>query len=258
MQNLKIALIQTEIHWENIDKNISMFSRKLDKLIEKIDLVVFPELFTTGFTMNVEENSESMNGKAVSFLKKYSKKLNAGISGSIIVKSGDKFFNRLILCLPDGKIHYYDKRHLFRMGNENLVYSNGNKHLIVRINNWRVAFFICYDLRFPVWCRNNNNYDLAVFVANWPEVRTYPWKSLLIARAIENQCYVVGVNRTGRDGNGIKYSGESVILSPVGKYIMNTTYKMGNYTAELEKEILEDYRERFPVYKDADKFKIVL
>jgi len=258
MENLKVSIIQSPIHWENIDANIKMFSQKLNSIKEKTDLIVFPELFTTGFTMNVEENSERMNGKAVSFLKKYSKKLNAGISGSIIVKSGSKFYNRLILCLPDGKIHYYDKRHLFRMGNENLNYSNGNKHLIVRIKNWRVAFFICYDLRFPVWCRNRNNYDVAVFVANWPENRINIWKYLLASRAIENQSYVVGVNRTGRDGTGIRYSGNSAILNPTGKHRVFTEYKIGIYSTELDKRVLENFRESFPVYKDADKFKIVL
>ncbi|MCX6163318.1 MAG: hypothetical protein NTU73_00385 [Ignavibacteriae bacterium] len=162
------------------------------------------------------------------------------------------------MCLPDGKLHYYDKRHLFRMGDENLVYSNGKKHLIDRIKNWRVAFFICYDLRFPVWCRNRNNYDVAVFAANWPENRINVWKNLLITRAIENQSYIIGVNRTGRDGNGIRYSGNSAILNPTGKHELHTEYRIGIYTAELERDILDNYRDRFPAYKDADNFKIIL
>jgi omega-amidase len=258
MANLKVTIVQSSLHWENIEKNIEMFSLKLDGIKKKTDLIVLPEMFTTGFTMKVEENAESMNGKAVMFMKKYSKKLNTYICGSVIIKLGNKFFNRLLCCSPNGKLDYYDKRHLFRMGNEDLVFSNGNKHLIITIKNLRVAFFVCYDLRFPVWCRNKNDYDLAVFVANWPESRSFIWKSLLISRAIENQSYVVGVNRTGRDGNNIKYSGNSAIINPMGKSVISTNYRIGIYTVELDGEILEVFRKKFPAYKDADNFKIVL
>jgi len=258
MSNLIVTIIQSSLHWENIDANIKMFSQKLDNLKGKTDLIVLPEMFTTGFTMKAEVYAENMNGKSIEFLKKYSKKLNSYICGSIIIKSGNKYFNRLIVGLPDGRIHYYDKRHLFRMAKENSIYSNGNKHLVVAIKNWKVAFFICYDLRFPVWCRNVNNYDLSVFVANWPESRIYTWKSLLISRAIENQSYIIGLNRTGRDGNGVKYSGGSAILDPTGKYVINCNYRIGNFTTELDLELLEKFRKKFPVHKDADKFNIVL
>jgi omega-amidase len=258
MSNLKVVIIQTPLHWENIDKNIEMFSGKLDKIKAKSDLIVLPEMFTTGFTMNAEEFAEDMKGKAVMFMKQYSKKLNAYICGSVIIKSGMKFFNRLILCSPEGKIEYYDKRHLFSMGKEDLVYTKGKKHLISNIRGWRVAFFICYDLRFPVWCRNRNNYDLAVFSANWPKERNYYWKNLLLARAIENQSYIAGVNGTGNDGNGYALSGDSAVIDPYGKYVLDAKEKKGIFSAELDKNILETFRGKFPVYKDADKFKIIL
>jgi omega-amidase len=258
MSNIKVTIVQSSLHWENIDKNIEMFSRKLDKFKGKTDLIVLPEMFTTGFTMNAEKNAETMKGKAVGFLKDYSKKLNSYICGSAIIKSGNKIFNRLILASPLGKIQYYDKRHLFRMGKEHTKYSNGNKHLIVKIKNWRIAFFICYDLRFPVWCRNENSYDAAVFSANWPKERNYYWKNLLLARSIENQCYVIGVNRTGKDGNGYEFSGDSAVINPFGKYLVDAKNKLGIFTAELDMNALNKFRKKFPVHKDADKFKIIL
>jgi omega-amidase len=258
MSNLKVTIVQSSLHWENIDKNIEMFSGKLDKFKGKTDLIVLPEMFTTGFTMNAEKNAESMKGKAAVFLKEYSKKLNSYICGSVIIKSGNKIFNRLILASPSGKIQYYGKRHLFRMGKEHTKYSSGNKHLIVKIKNWRIAFFICYDLRFPVWCRNKNSYDAAIFSANWPDVREFYWKNLLLARAIENQSYIIGANGTGKDGNGIKVAGNSAVINPAGKPLVQAKRKFGFYSAELDKKYLEDFRKKFPVHKDADKFKIIL
>lgn len=258
MSNIKVTIVQSPIYWENIDKNIEMFSGKLDKFKGKTDLIVLPEMFTTGFTMNAEKNAESMKGKAVGFLKEYSKKLNSYICGSVIIKSGNKIFNRLILASPSGKIQFYDKRHLFRMAKEHTKYSPGKKQLIVKIKNWRIAFFICYDLRFPVWCRNKNNYDAAVFSSNWPMERNYYWKNLLLARAIENQCYVIGVNRTGKDGNGYEFSGDSAVISPFGKYVIDAKNKQGIFTAELDMNALDKFRKKFPVHKDADKFKIIL
>jgi omega-amidase len=258
MSNLRIALVQTKLYWENSDKNIGMFSRKLDRISGNTDLIVLPEMFTTGFTMNAKKLAEDMNGKAVMFLREYSGKLKSYICGSVIIKSGKKYFNRLIVCSPEGRIQYYDKRHLFSIGKEDLVYSEGRKHLIINIKGWRVTFFICYDLRFPVWCRNKNNYDAAVFSANWPKERNYYWKNLLLARAIENQCYVAGVNGIGKDGNGYAISGDSAVISPYGKYIIDAKGRTGIFHTELDKKTLEDFRMKFPVYKDADKFKIIL
>lgn len=258
MNNLKVTIAQYPIFWEDIDRNIKEFSQELDSYKGKTDLIVFPEMFTTGFTMNVKDFGEDMKGKAVRFIKDYSKKMNAAICGSTIIKVGKNYYNRLILGLPDGKIRYYDKRHLFRMTKEHSVYSSGNKQLVVKIKNWRIAFFICYDLRFPVWSRNRGNYDIAVYSANWPIERIYYWKSLLVARAIENQSYIIGANRTGTDRNGFKYTGESSVINPMGKYIMNAKNKSGLHSVELDMEQLKKFKEKFPAYKDADKFKIDL
>lgn len=258
MSNLRVTIIQSPLHWENIRKNIEMFSGKLDAFGKETDLIVLPEMFTTGFSKNAEGLAETMKGEAVDFIENYSKKLNAVICGSVIIRAGGKYFNRLIVGFPDGKVRYYDKRHLFRMAKEHRVYSGGKKQLIVRIKNWRVAFFICYDLRFPVWCRNRNNYDAAVFAANWPSEREYYWKSLLVARAIENQSYVIGVNRTGSDRNGFRYSGDSAVINPMGRYLLKAGSKNGIFSTELDKNILERFREKFPALRDADKFKIVL
>jgi omega-amidase len=257
MANLKVTLIQTPLYWENADKNIDMFSKKFDSLKKKTDLIILPEMFTTGFTMKAKELAESMDGKIVGFMKQYSKKLDAYICGSVIIKSGKKFFNRLILSSPEGKIEYYDKRHLFSMGKEDLIYTNGKKHLISNIRGWRVSFFICYDLRFPVWSRNRNDYDLAVYSANWPKERNYYWKNLLLARAIENQCYVAGVNGIGNDGNGYALSGDSAVIDPLGKYVVDAKKKAGVFSAVLDKNVIDNFRKRFPAYKDADKFKII-
>ena len=258
MENLKVTIVQSPLYWEDIDANIKMFSTKLDALKTKTDLIVLPEMFTTGFTMNVKKCAEGMNGKAVAFLKEYAQKLNAYLCGSAIIKSGNKYYNRLIVSSSKGEIKYYDKRHLFRMAKENSVYSEGRKLLTIKIKNCKIAFFVCYDLRFPVWSRNKNNYDIAVYSSNWPKERNYYWKTLLLARAIENQCYIVGVNRTGRDGNGYEFSGDSAVISPYGKYILNAKSKSGLFTAELDLESLDKFRKKFPVWKDADKYKISL
>lgn len=249
--------MQYPIFWENVEKNIKFFSEKLDSIKGKTDLVVFPEMFTTGFTMNVKDFSEDMKGKAAEFVIKYAVKLKAVVCGSVIVKSNGKFYNRLLAGMPDGRIKFYDKRHLFRMAKEHSVFSKGNKQLIVNIKGWRVAFYVCYDLRFPVWSRNTGNYDVAVYSANWPDERDYYWKNLLLARAIENQSYIIGTNRTGFDKNGFKFSGNSAIINPMGKYIIDAKSRNGIYTGELDMELLENFRKKFPVHMDADKFTII-
>jgi len=254
MQNLKVTLIQSKIIWENPELNFKHFGKKIDNVKEKTDLIVLPEMFTTGFTMNAAKLADKPDGKTADFLKNFAKKKNAYITGSVIIKVKDKYFNRLILSSPEGKTFHYDKRHLFRIGREHEVYSPGNKHLILKIRDWRIAFFICYDLRFPVWCRNKNNYDASVFVANWPRIRLYYWNTLLLARAMENQSYVIGVNRIGKDGKGIDCSGDSVVINPRGEYVVKAKNKDGIFTVTLDKEILKNYRSEFPAYKDADKF----
>jgi predicted amidohydrolase len=256
MQDLKVTLVQSKIFWEDKKKNFAHFGNKIESIKEKTNLIILPEMFSTGFTMNAPRFADKPKGEAYDFLKYYSNKKKSCICGSVIVKEKNKYYNRLLLSFPDGKVFHYDKRHLFRMAEENLVYSGGNKKLIVKIKEWRVALFICYDLRFPVWLRNKNNYDLAVFIANWPERRAYHWKSLLLARAIENQSYVAGVNRIGKDGNKINYTGDSAVINPLGEYVINAKNKSGTFTAVLSKKTIDNYKKNFPAHKDSDKFEI--
>ena len=256
MKNLNISLIQFNIYWENPEKNINYLSSILNKINYYTDIIIFPEMFATGFTMNARRFAGE-HGRTIEFMKEYSRKLKTHICGSIIIKENNKYFNRLILSTPEGKIRIYDKRHLFRIANEHKVYSAGNKFLTVKIKNWKIKFFICYDLRFPVWCRNADSYDICIFVANWPSKRIRHWKELLIARAIENQSYAVGVNRTGKDGNGIVYPGNSTVVSPAGEIVLDANERSGVFNISLDKKSLIKYRKSLPFYKDADKFKLI-
>ena len=195
MRDLKITLIQTEPVWENINDSLALFDEKINRISEKTDLIILPEMFTTGFSMNAANLAQDMNGSSIKWLQEKSQKINADITGSIIIKFGGKYFNRLLWAKPDGHLFSYDKKHLFRFAGEEKVYSAGDENITVELNGWKIRPFICYDLRFPAWTRNiRNRYDIAVFIANWPEKRSLHWKSLLQARAIENQCYVIGVN----------------------------------------------------------------
>jgi predicted amidohydrolase len=208
--------------------------------------------------MNAKKLAETSGDSAVSFLKEMAGITGAYLCGSIIYRSKDKYFNRLFVSGPQGYLKHYDKRHLFRMAKEHCVYSAGKHQLILNIKTWKIAFFVCYDLRFPVWCRNvNNRYDISVFIANWPEKRINHWRQLLIARAIENQSFVIGVNRIGYDGNGVYFNGNSLIINPLGEVIFDAGSKPVTKTVVLEKDILNSFRRKFPVYKDADKFIII-
>ena len=258
MNNIKVSIIQTNLHWENISANLKALKGKIARFKNKTDLIILPEMFTTGFTMNAEKFAETSNGIAHNFLKEMAVSSKVYLCGSIICKSKNKYFNRLLVSTPAGDLKHYDKRHLFRMANEHRIYSGGKHQLILNIKKWKIAFFVCYDLRFPMWCRNvNNRYDIAVFVANWPERRVNHWRQLLIARAIENQSFVVGVNRIGYDGNGVYFNGNSLIIDPLGKVIFDAKSKAISKTITLEKDILLNFRKKFPVYKDADKFIII-
>jgi omega-amidase len=253
MQDLKVTLIQSELAWEDIDSNLAGFNSKIDAIEENTHLIVLPEMFSTGFTMNAAELAQDMKGSAVKWIKKKSAEKNVDMVGSIIADDGGKFFNRLVWAKPDGEIFTYDKKHLFRMAGEEKVYSAGSKNITVELNDWRIRPFICYDLRFPVWTRNiANQFDAAIFIANWPERRSAHWKALLQARAIENQCYIIGVNRVGTDGNGLSYSGDSSIIDPWGTIIFQKSNQTCIYTGELSYETLQKSRETFPVWMDAD------
>jgi omega-amidase len=253
MQNLKITLIQTEPVWEDIKSNLALFDEKIHDIREKTDLIILPEMFTTGFSMNASNLAQDLNGFSIEWLQKISNKINADIVGSIIFKNNDLYFNRLLWAKPDGRLFAYDKKHLFRFAGEEKVYSAGIENITVELNGWKIRPFICYDLRFPTWTRNiKNQYDIAVFVANWPDKRSMHWKSLLQARAIENQCYVIGVNRVGMDGNGLFYSGDSSVIDPFGKIIFQKHDEECTYTTVLSFNALEDYRKTFPAWMDSD------
>ena len=258
MQDLKITIIQADLHWENIDKNLEMFARKIASIKEETDLIVLPEMFSTGFTMNNKPLAEKMNGKTFEWMKQMAKGKNCVITGSVIIEENGKYFNRLIWMRGDGTFETYDKRHLFRYANEQEYYSAGNKKLIVELKGWKICPQVCYDLRFPVWSRNRNKeYDVLIFVANWPERRNYPREALLLARAIENQSYVIGVNRVGKDGGDINHSGDSVVINPQGEVVAKAKpNEEAVMTVTLSYSALEEWRKKFPAWMDADDFDL--
>ena len=260
---LKITIIQSDLHWENVDENLNMFSEKISAISESTDVIVLPEMFNTGFSMLSEKLAETMDGKTVDWMKNQAKKANAVVTGSLIIKEHHKYYNRLVWVQPDGELYTYDKRHLFRMGDEHLSFSAGKERLIVTYKGWRFCPMICYDLRFPVWARNSSKnetpaYDVLIYMANWPETRKSHWSKLLEARAIENQCYVVGVNRVGEDENGFSYTGNSAIINFMGGDVASTQEKIeSNETANLSLMELNNWREKFPLSLDGDEFEII-
>lgn len=258
MQDLKATIIQVNLHWENVNENLKMFSEKISSIKEETDLIILPEMFSTGFTMNNKPLAEKMNGKTFEWMKKMAKEKKCVITGSVIIEENSNYFNRLIWMRADGSFEIYDKRHLFRYANEQDYYTAGTKKLIVELKGWKICPQICYDLRFPVWIRNQNKeYDILIFVANWPERRNYPRETLLIARAIENQAYVIGVNRVGKDGGDINHSGDSVFINPQGEVISKAkSNEEVVMTVSLSYSALEEWRKKFPAWMDADKFTI--
>jgi predicted amidohydrolase len=255
MPDLTITLIQTELHWEDVAANLRRFDRLIDSLQVATDLIVLPEMFTTGFSMNADALAEDMNGRTVAWLRNTARHTAAAVVGSIIVADNGRFYNRLCWADPNGEVATYDKKHLFRYAGEDKVYTAGSASLLVELNGWKIRPFVCYDLRFPAWTRNvNSTYDLALFVANWPQRRAEHWKLLLQARAIENQAYVIGVNRIGTDGNGLYHSGDSSVIDPVGNILFRSAHAPCVFTLSLERGRLDDYRQSFPAWKDADQF----
>lgn len=250
MNDLTITTVQAALHWEDKLKNLKMFDAMFEN-IENTDLIILPEMFNTGFSMRSEDLAEEMNSETISWMITNSKHYNAAICGSMIVKENEKFYNRLLFVEPDGKISFYDKKHLFSMGDEDKYYSAGDKSLIVNYKNWQINLAICYDLRFPESSRNTteNAYDIAIFVANWPDKRIEHWDVLMRARAIENQCYVVGVNRTGLDGNGVSHSGHTQVVHPFGDILYISDESEIN-TLVLSRKELNFNRRAFPFIKD--------
>ncbi len=257
MQDLKITLIQTKLFWQDKTANLKMFGEKIAAIDEQTDLIVLPEMFSTGFSMNAKELAEQNNDGTVTWLKAQAKLSKAVITGSIIIKEKDSYYNRLFWVRPDGTYETYDKRHLFTLANEHDYYAAGNERIIVELKGWKVCPLICYDLRFPVWSRNNTNYDLLIYVANWPERRSHAWKTLLLARAIENQCYVAGLNRVGDDGNEVYHSGDSAVINPMGEIISNIKPSEEIVeTNNLSVEYLKKIRTKLAFLKDQDNFEI--
>ncbi len=264
---LTVSLIQSSLHWENAVDNLKMFSQKIESL-PATDIIVLPEMFNTGFSMQSEKLAEAPLGPTFNWMKQAAANKNAAIVGSVITKENNAFYNRLYWVNPDGTFYTYDKRHLFRMAGEHHHFSAGTKRLVVEYKGLKIMPLICYDLRFPVWSRNQNKvnadrtqnqpeFDLQIFVANWPAPRAQAWSSLLIARAIENQCFVIGVNRVGEDGNQIPYSGHSALIDPKGEVIGDfESFQDASITKTIDLAELNAFREKFPVGLDSDRFKI--
>lgn len=257
MQDLKVTIIQTALHWESIDENLEMFGQKVSQIEYETDLIVLPEMFNTGFTMSSEKLAEEIGGKTMQWMRRAAKEKNCVVVGSLIINENGNYYNRLIWMRSDGSYETYDKRHLFRMMDEHKYFSGGDKRIVVELNGWRICPLVCYDLRFPVWSRNKGDYDCLIYIANWPEARRNAWSTLLLARAIENQVYVIGVNRIDKDGNDIAFSGDSVVIDSKGQVISKTQpYQEDIETVSLSYEELDDFRKKFPVGLDGDEFKI--
>ncbi|MTI41745.1 amidohydrolase [Fulvivirga lutimaris] len=261
MQDLKVTLIQSEIHWQNAGANLAMFEEKIWLIEGKTDLIVLPEMFNTGFTMNAEQVAEPMNFTTFKWMKQMAAQTGAVITGSVVIKEGNNYYNRLIWMQPDGGYDCYDKRHLFRMANEHEHFSGGEKRIVKELKGWKICPLVCYDLRFPVWSRNtskNNelDYDLLLFVANWPAVRVNAWDILLKSRAVENVSYCLGLNRVGKDENDIDYNGHSAVYGPKGETLYFSEDNESISTVILSKQDLDQFREKFPAHLDADEFDI--
>ena len=255
MQNLIISVIQPNIIWENPRVNLDKYSEMISKL-DSTDVIILPEMFSTGFSMQPEKLKEKMDGESVLWMKKMAYEKNSVLTGTLIIEEENKVVNRCLWVFPDGKIEKYDKRHLYTMGQEHRHYSPGNDRLIVEYKGWRFCPLICYDLRFPVWSRNQENYDVIIYMANWPSSRHHVWKNLLVARAIENQSYCFGINRIGTDGTGLNYLGDSALVSPKG-FANFMGEKESVKTFEISYSDLHDFRKSFPLLDDRDEFQII-
>jgi len=263
MSSLSVGVIQSSLHWEDKSANLQMFEGKINSIKEATELVILPEMFNTGFSMQPEKLAEPMDGPTIQWMKAIAKKKNVILAGSLIIKDGDDYFNRLIWMLPSGQYGWYDKRHRFAYAGEDKQFAAGEKRLIASVNGWKIQLLVCYDLRFPVWARQQPSngegfeYDVLVYVANWPDRRIHAWRTLLQARAIENQCYVIGCNRVGEDGNNICYNGSSMIVGPLGEILYEKKEDEDIITYKLQKEKLVEVRTGFPFWKDADSFQIL-
>ncbi|HVG14494.1 MAG TPA: amidohydrolase [Chitinophagaceae bacterium] len=263
MSPLKITLIQSSLHWQDKDANILRFEEKIKSIKEPIHIIVLPEMFTTGFSMEAKSLAEPMNGSTMQWMKRMAKEHRCILTGSIIIQENGRYYNRLIWMQPDGNYGFYDKRHLFANAGEDKHYECGHKRFIASVNGWKINLMICYDLRFPVWARQQANeeggyeYDVLIYIANWPDKRNHAWKTLLQARAIENQCYAIGVNRVGEDANGHHYSGNSMAVDPLGEVLYHKEHEEDVYTVTFQRQHLNAVREKLPFLHEADPFLII-
>lgn len=259
MDSIRISIVQTDIVWENKQENLHLLYERLQSLHGTTEIVVLPEMFSTGFSMMSVMLAESNSGETITTLKYWAYLFQVAICGSYIATDNGLYYNRAFFLTPEGEEFYYDKRHLFRMGCEDKHFSAGDKRLIIPYRGWNVCLLVCYDLRFPVWSRNvANQYDLLIYVANWPISRRLAWDTLLCARALENQCYVCGVNRVGIDGYQLKYNGGGVIYSALGEAVVSLPDEIERIvTTTLKLTTLHQFREKFPVWKDADEFQLL-
>ncbi|MBS1566859.1 MAG: nitrilase family protein [Bacteroidetes bacterium] len=268
MSTLTLTTIQTQLHWEDKAANLAMLEEKINAIGQKTEVVLLPEMFTTGFSMNPLQLAEPMDGPSLQWMKRIAAEKKIVLTGSLIIEEGGEYFNRLIWMLPNGVYGVYDKRHLFAYGGEGEQFSPGSKRLIASVKGWKINLNICYDLRFPVWARQQVHhasqpgeprpeYDLLIYVANWPERRNLAWKTLLQARAIENQCFVAGVNRVGKDGKDNYYSGDTSIIDPMGEILYTKAHEEDIFTITLQKETVDEVRTKLPFWRDADFFTIL-
>ncbi|MCZ4243854.1 nitrilase family protein [Pedobacter punctiformis] len=258
IENLKVTVFQAYLFWENTDKNLQNLSLRLSMGVrEKTDLIILPEMFNTGFSMQSELLAEEMGGKTMQWMQQMATKYECVVTGSLIIKENGKYYNRMIWMLANGEHQHYDKRHLFSMGDEDKHYTAGNDKLIVELKGWKIRLAVCYDLRFPVWLRNKDaEYDILLLVASWPDKRSSHWKALIPARAIENQSYVIGVNRVGHDGNQVYHGGHSMCIDPYGNTVYYKPEDEDMYTITITYEEIVKIRRQFPFLKDADDFQI--
>lgn len=252
---MNIAIIQAPLVWEDAEANRAYFKHKIDSL-QNADLIILPEMFSSGFTMNPAPVAEPIDGLTVIWMQAMAKARNCAITGSLVIRDGDQYYNRLLFVFPSGEFEYYDKRHLFTLAGENETYTAGIDKLIVEYMGWRICPLICYDLRFPVFSRNTEDYDLLIYVANWPKPRTEAWDVLLRARAVENMSYVIGVNRIGEDHNGHHYIGHSQVVDAMGNYVIKPLEDEGVFAAEIDKAVQDQIRIKLPFLDDRDYFTV--
>ena len=269
MEQLIITTIQTDLVWENKQANLAMLQQKINSITHKLEVVVLPEMFTTGFTMQPQLFAETMEGPTIAWMKEMAANKKIILTGSLIIKEAGNYYNRLIWMQPNGQLGYYNKRHLFAFGGEDKQYTSGNKKLITSVKGFKINVQICYDLRFPVWARQPLSskqtkadaaglFDVLLYVANWPQKRNHAWKTLLQARAIENQCYVIGVNRVGTDGNNIYHSGNTMVVNPLGETQYHKADEEDIHTVIIERQMITTVRTQFPFWKDADAFGLLM